>query len=539
MILHPLHTDMEKPSQLNNPFDYEPHPLCLMAVEELKDYLYNKAEWREEIDRGKMFGVLVVETANGMGYLAAYSGQIGGRSDWDDFVPAVFDYLQPDGYFKQHEAEIDQLNAAIRDEEAALDASGLPQLLEATRQRWEQSIAQYKDVMLASKMLRDQRRKERHLSPEEKAVLIRESQFQKAELHRKKLQYADEMGDIEQKIAVYQQQITARKRQRKELSDALQRWLFAQFEMLNADGERCNLLDIFRKTATRIPPAGAGECCEPKLLQYAYGHSLRPLAMAMFWWGESPRQEVRHHLQFYPACSGKCKPILAWMLDMKSLKRGEGAGRIRHEQPPLDKVYEDDDILVICKPAGVLTIPGIDAPYSIFSAFREAYPDLKTPVTVHRLDMATSGLLVLAKTKEAHFRLQQQFVQRTVRKRYVAVLDGTPDVPQEGTIALPLSSDLLDRPRQVVDYEHGKPSVTDYHIDKVADGRTWVTLVPHTGRTHQLRVHCAHQDGLATPIVGDEIYGTRAERLLLHAEYLEFNHPTSGERLCFERKAGF
>lgn len=562
MILHPLTTTIEPPLSLNNPFDYVPHPLCLLAVEEMKTYLYNKVEWRQEIERGKMFGVLIVEKPPisplssispsqsvspspptprpaELFYLMAYSGQIGGRSDWDDFVPAVYDYLQPDGYFKQHEAEIDQLNRDVDAAEAALTSSGLLEQLSLRHQEADAEIGQYKQLMMASKMLRDLRRKERHLSPQEKATLVRESQFQKAELHRKKQHFYDEIGKIERKIAELERPIMEKRQLRKEKSDALQQWLFRQFRLLNAVGEEQDLLEIFRHTAMRVPPAGAGECCEPKLLQYAFAHHLRPLAIAMFWWGDSPRQEVRHHLQFYPACSGKCKPILSWMLDLKSLLCSNGGGRIRPEQPPLDTVYEDDEILVVCKPTDVLTIPGIDAPFSIYSAFREAYPDLKTPVIVHRLDMATSGLLVLAKTKAAHLHLQQQFASRTVKKRYVAVLDGVPHAPRQGRITLPLSPDLLDRPRQIVDYEHGKPAVTDYIINKVEDGKTWITLFPLTGRTHQLRVHCAHQDGLGVPIVGDEIYGQRAERLLLHAEYLEFEHPSTSERMKFERVAAF
>ena len=315
MILHPFHissTGTDFPEKMNNPFDYEPHPLCIQICKELQTYLENKKEWREEIDRGKMFGILIVEG----GYLAAYSGQIGGRSDWDDFVPAVFDYLQPDGYFKTHEAEITHINESIlrleKDERMQKARTLIADLL-AQRQ---QAIADFQEKMKEKKAQRDLRRKQGNLSAEEEQAMTKESQFMKAELRRLKKSLA-EKTTLETEYEDYQNNISRLKQLRKQLSDALQQWLFAQFRMLNAEGEEKDLLEIFRDTALEdqpnlsllskraalkmVPPAGSGECCEPKLLQYAFRHHLNPLQMAMFWWGESPKEEIRHHLQFYPA----------------------------------------------------------------------------------------------------------------------------------------------------------------------------------------------------------------------------------------------
>ena len=546
MIFHPLHTDLQPPSQMNNPFDYEPHPLCLMAAEELKKHIGSRTDWKEEVDRGKMFGVLVVgkpasdapDAPLTLGYLAAYSGQILGRSDWEGFVPAVFDYLQPDGYFKQEEHRIDLLNAEIARREAELEASPVVRQLQQLRQEAAVAIDRKRLEMTAARQLRQLRRREGHLSEKEQQEMIRESQFLKAELHRTKKKFSDEIGTFEAESEVLEQAIEALRKQRRQRSDALQRWLFQQFVMVNAIGEHRNLLEIFQETALRVPPAGAGECCEPKLLQYAYLHGWHPYCMAMFWWGASPRQEIRHHGQFYPACTGKCKPILEWQLHRKHFVWGKGT--VRPEQPPLQVIYEDSHILAVNKQAGVLTIPGIDAPVSVYSMFRERYPDLKTPGIVHRLDMDTSGILLLAKTKLAHRGLQQQFENHIIRKRYLAVLEGVVGarLPRSGTISLPLRPDLQDRPRQMVDEAFGKTAETYYEIQREEDGHTVVALYPKTGRTHQLRVHCAHADGLGCPILGDRLYGhvsaygeDRPSRLYLHADRITFLHPASGEEM--------
>ena len=519
--LHSLTTDIEPPERFTYPFCYEPHPLAVLAAEAVQRELASM-----QLSEGKMFGVLVVMSpSHSVSFLAAYSGLLEGRNDWPYFVPPVFDAQQPDGHFKQTEREI-----------SAMDPVQHPLL-------------------------------------------------------------------------------------RKQMSQELQLWLFHQYRFLNARGETRDLVDVWQdyhcspriRKKFPLPPGGTGDCCAPKLLQYAYSHGLKPLCMAEFWWGPSPKTDIRHHGQFYPACRGKCKPVLTWMLQGLDVDPNpEEAGFLRLVP---EIVFEDESMVVLNKPSGMLSIPGRTEDYSVATWAQERWPGA---MLVHRLDLWTSGLIVVAKTKEAHLPLQEQFVRHTVRKRYIAVLDGVPVPPPTGTlkqpvpppigalkqpvppptggvrggqndcappaltpsdspcmgrmligespcmgrmliggspcrgrIELPLFSDPMNRPRQIVDYQRGKTAVTEYEVLAVTPsdspcmgwmGYTLVALYPHTGRTHQLRVHCAHEDGLGCPIHGDELYGRAPqtqgsvvqERLCLHADRLELTHPVTNERLHFE-----
>lgn len=568
-LFHLLVTSVKVPERLNNPFDYEPHPLTLLAAECVRRKLSVLPQWADEVAAGKMFGVLVCVDAEGrLGFLAAYSGQIGGREDWPWFVPAVFDYLQPDGYFKQEEARITDLNRRVEALEHDPQYLQLCAEQQALTQQAEAEIEAYQAMMREAKQRRD---KLRGAVAEEE--LIRESQFQKAELRRLKRRWAEKMESQQACLHPMKEAVEALKTERKRRSDNLQRWLFDQFVMLNAAGGRRTLTDIFANvppiitsyegvpvcqlphegtSARQLPPAGAGECCAPKLLQYAFLHHLKPLCIGEFWQGRSPKMEIRHHDQFYPACRGKCKPILEWMLGAPSSLTSHLSPLTSHPLPLAPHlIYADDCLLVIDKPSGLLSVPGRSDMPSVESLSRRDYPEL---YMVHRLDMDTSGLMVVALTQEAYHHLQRQFLERTINKRYEALLDGeiSPNklvtsplddshgLPVSGTISLPLRPDPLDRPRQVVDHEHGKAAVTDYRIIASEDGRTRVLLTPHTGRTHQLRVHCAHAEGLATPIVGDNLYGhPDGHRLCLHATKLVFTHPKTGQRLQFESPAPF
>ena len=552
--------------------DYEPHPLCIQACREVQEMLARREDWQEEIARGKMFGVLIVENvktdadkpkrgyqtgddeAPKWGYLAAYSGQIGGRSDWEDFVPAVFDYLQPDGYFKTHEAEISRINQSIshlEKDERMKEARTLIRQLQEERKR---TIAAYQEKMKEAKAKRDSRREAGNLSEAEEAEMIRESQFMKAELRRLKKSLSEKTA-LETEFEDYQENILRLKQLRKQLSDALQQWLFSQFRMLNQEGESKDLLEIFRDEALKeypqaaiatsriaalkmVPPAGSGECCEPKLLQYAYQHGYKPLQMAMFWWGESPKEEIRHHLQFYPACNGKCKPILHWMLPASTFEP-EAINLSIYDK--VETLYEDREIAVIHKPEGLLSVPGKDAAQpSVYALMRRKYPEATGPLIVHRLDMATSGVLLIAKTEFAYHRLQKAFLNHQIQKKYVAIISEK-EIPEKGIISLPLQPDYLNRPRQIVNHEQGKEAITEYEILERIDGsHLRIALYPKTGRTHQLRVHCAHQEGLNAPILGDPLYGNeKAARLHLHAEEITFEHPLTGKKITIKRKADF
>ena len=440
-MLHAMNCDIPKPERFTYPFCYEPHPLCLVAVEEVKREIE-----RIQPKEGKMFGVLVVEgmtqrDGSPVSFLAAYSGLLEGRNDWDFFVPPVYDAQQPDGYFKQKEREI--------------------------------------------------------------------------------------MASVDHK----------------EMSQALQLWLFRQYRMLNARGEEKDLVEIWQDyhSSPRIrekyplPPGGTGDCCAPKLLQYAYQHDLKPVCMAEFWWGPSPKSEVRHHGQFYPACSGKCKPVLAWMLQGLDVDPNPEVQGLLHQEPRI--VWEDEVMAVVDKPSGMLSLPGKIGDDSVATWALKRWPGA---MLVHRLDMMTSGILLVAKTSDAYHHLQKQFEERTIKKKYLAVVEGVPQ-QEHGIIDLPLSSDPLNRPYQMVDYAHGKRAITEYRaLTRVTKEPsrcyTLLALWPHTGRTHQLRMHCAHEQGLGCPIVGDEPYGQKADRLYLQAQAITFVHPVTGKRMHFELK---
>lgn len=536
MIFHPLNTDIPKPSRLNNPFFYEPHPLCLLATEEVKAAVSARKEWQAEVKQGKMFGVLVVERLSGqgssLGYLAAYSGQILGRSNWEGFVPAVFDYLLPGGYFKTHEQKISLLNAEVERLETDEERQQLKNRLDEQEKRAVCQIEAYKEEMKRAKARRDSLRKAGADALQQEAMRA-ESQWMKAELHRMKKRFRAERDVLLQGVERFDGALARLKEERKSQSDELQRWLFARFEMRNGRGERCSLLDIFARETGQLPPAGTGECCAPKLLQYAFAHHLRPVCMAEFWMGQTVMGEVRREGCFYPACQGKCGPTLRFMLQGIEVDPATPEGHVGGQ---LKVVYEDKNLTVVCKPAGMLSVPGKSGAASVYSLMRARYPDAASPLVVHRLDMDTSGLMLIAKTKEKHKNLQSAFKNRAVKKRYVALLEGLlPAEKQGGRISLPLSPDYLDRPRQRVDREKGKSAVTDYEVLGQVSGHSLVALYPQTGRTHQLRVHCAHAEGLNMPILGDALYGRKADRLYLHAEAVEI--PSEG--ISFRIEADF
>ncbi len=455
MKLHPLNTDIAKPERFTYPFCYEPHPLCQLAAKEVQAYIASHAEIKEDADHGKMFGVLVVENQNNqsiqnnqsnLNFLAAYSGLLAGRNDWEYFVPPVYDAQQPDGHFKTTEREISRISRETSSTSNSSSTRGM--------------------------------------------------------------------------------------------SQDLQLWLFHQYQLLNARGETKDLVDIWQNYYDRpklrekfpLPPGGTGDCCAPKLLQYAYQHHLHPVCMAEFWWGQSTKEELRQHLNYYPACRGKCKPILTWM--MEGLDVDVNPETLGFPHLEVKTIYEDDALLVVDKPSGMLSTPGRVEEYSVETIMRQRYLD---SFIAHRLDMWTSGLLIVAKSLEVYRSLQEQFVKHQVKKRYIAVLENLEILDhlyvleKKGTISLPLRPDPMNRPRQIVDHEHGKRAVTDYEFQN----ENIVALYPQTGRTHQLRIHCAHPEGLGRPIKGDELYGTKADRLYLHAEQIWFRHPITGEDIHF------
>ena len=584
-MLHTLNVSIPSPRQFTYPFCYDVDPLAEAASLELQRYIADADLMSTEKGCGKMFGVLVVEYedesgALQRGFLAAYSGLLGGRNDWPYFVPPVFDAQQPDGHFKRTEREISAINSEIRAIENDPEYLQSVEQHEQTKKRLQAEVDAFKAEVDAAKVRRDARRKSGEpLSEEEQAEMIRESQFMKAELRRRRKAMEQVGSTLTTQHSTF---LKSLQRKRKQMSDELQRWLFSAYRMLNAKGEERDLIDIFREYTHAMPPAGAGDCCAPKLLQYAYLHHLRPVCMAEFWWGESPASEIRHHLHYYPACRSKCLPILTHMLKGLDVAPNPLAQKRHTAEPRV--LYADEYIMVVDKPAGMLSVPGkAESVRSEFSdsaniSVEEYFANnskLKTQNSkflkaAHRLDMDTSGLLVLARTEQAYVELQRQFASRETVKRYEAVLSGVPTQNSKlktqnssaqpsgclEAISLPLIADINDRPRQRVDMEHGKPALTLYNIvevravdantavayttKKVDKRRTLVHLYPKTGRTHQLRVHCAHPLGLACPILGDPLYGTeRADRMYLHAAELTFRHPVTGETMHFLSPSGF
>lgn len=642
------------PVRFNNPFSYIPCRLCREAAGQVLEYLQGRTGWAAELQGGKMFGVLVVETREGeLGYLAAYSGNLQGKNDWEFFVPPVYDILLPDEFFKVGEREISALNCRIAAAEVSGELVALRREIASVQVRFAEEIARLKEIYAAGKRERERLRREledeaaggdtavagvagaevagvvalggepagREAASEKAAAgkgeilarMVKESQFQKAEIKRAERRMREALEPLRGRLVGIMDEIEGMKELRKVKSAVLQEEIFRHFVFLNARGEKKDLLEIFKdyySGETVLPPGGAGECAAPKLLQYAYLHGMRPVAMGEFWYGDSPKGEIRRHGEFYPSCKGKCAPILGFMLqgldvdeagvhssygqagafslhcqNVSMALYGQDDSLALHGQADsLEILYSDEHILAVDKPAGVLSVPGKDSAtlYPVpectctrsssvpvlgdrvtcqnavykeidvlkLLSFKSGFSEGKFYV-VHRLDMHTSGVLLLARSEEVYKRLQSQFAAREVEKVYYAVLEGEVSesgcgsavswdagvgsgygtgsvVGRGGIISLPLLPDYNNRPAQIVDFEHGRESVTRFRILKIEQGRTFVEFRPLTGRTHQLRVHSAHKYGLNAPIVGDLLYGTPAERLMLHAYSVKFYHPVLG-----------
>ena len=516
VTLHPLPGsvgEIPAPEQFTYPFCYEPHPLCVAAADEVRRYLSQHPEWRDELQKGKMFGVLVVE---GNMFLAAFSGTLDGKTQHEYFVPPVFDLMAPGCYFQEEEAAISDINRRI--EAIPLQPSPL-------RTQMAEELAAFKKQMQQSKAERDALRKSISLDEmgENEQKLIRQSQFQKAEYRRLKQAWEQRIFADEAPLREQQKQVEQLQKERHERSVALQQWLFRQFVFLNALGETQALPELF---APATPPSGAGECCAPKLLQAAYKEGLHPLCMAEFWVGASPVDEIRHDGHYYPACNSKCRPILRHMLRGLNVEPNPLLANREQLLSQLHIIYKDKEMAVVSKPAGMLSVPGKEELPSVQEAIKCAIPSTTGPLIVHRLDMDTSGLMLIALTEEKYHELQQLFLERRIHKVYHALLEHEMPVGEEGDICLPLRPDYDDRPRQMVDMKHGKPAQTHYRVHENRDGHAFVELQPITGRTHQLRVHCAHPLGLGNPIIGDRLYGKPAERLMLHAYSITLNGKT-------------
>jgi tRNA pseudouridine32 synthase/23S rRNA pseudouridine746 synthase len=491
-----------------------------------------------------MFGVLLVKSPQGeIGFLSAFSGKIADQNLLPGFVPPVFDMLTEQSFFRTELADITAVSDELKTKQTNPKLLQLREALKVNQAQYKQEESKQRQRIIEGRAARKAERAKAEASLEPEALkerlveLSKQSVAEKNVLKYLKLEWDEKITRISQELSQLETSLIALKEQRKQMSNALQNKLFKQYRFLNANGQEQSLQAIFKPTATPTPPAGAGECAAPKLLHYAYLHGFQPLALAEFWWGVSPKSEIRQHKSFYPSCNSKCQPILGHMLDGLAVDDNPLEENWA-EDKELEILFEDEAMVVVNKPSGLLSVPGKTIKDSAYTRLQERHPDVEGPFVIHRLDMATSGLLVFALTKRANKSLQKQFISRSVEKRYVALLEGEIKEPN-GKIELPMRGDPDDRPRQLVCYEHGKPALTTWTLIETINGRSKLLLYPKTGRTHQLRVHCAHHLGLNTAMVGDALYGQKADRLHLHAEFLELDHPYSKERMRFQVDSEF
>ena len=580
-VLHPIQcAPGDIPAGFNDPFRYSPCPAVARASREIISHIHSDRTLDGILSEGKMLGVLIVEIPDDklqdgaeqfrerLAYLAGFSGIAGGKNRLPGFVPPVLDLLEPEGHFKKEEGVISEINVRIRSILESREYLEAAESLSEINGGKASAMASWKEKMAESKQRRRRIREclragvmpdsadtahytEEPVHDMEKLqdALIRESQYEKACLKRIAAEYDARLPEARRLMENASGEIRKLRERRKDLSDILQKWIFDNTIVLNACGERKSIAAIFSDRGL-VPPAGTGECAAPKLLQYAFLHGLRPLAMGEFWYGRSPDNEVREEGRFYPSCSSKCGPLLGFMmrgiaLSTENAERAQANACRGIGQESI--IYEDDSIIVADKPAGMLSVPGNTGQPSFMELLEKSSADRERRdrsriLPVHRLDMDTSGIIIYAKTEEAQRNLRQQFEARKIQKTYLADLDIPEKWPhregETGTISLPLAPDILDRPRQKADTEKGKRAISEYRILSIRGKRASAELHPLTGRTHQLRVHAAHKHGLGAPVIGDRLYGSAASsgRLHLHAASISFAHPVSGEEMHLESK---
>ena len=557
------------PERFTFPFCYEPHPLSLLASKELQQQLTDSAYYQQAFTRtGKMFGVLIVEnTAGEVGYLSAYSGKLitdgGSPQSTINFVPPAFDIEAETDSFQTEINIINRLNGELDTLLANPLLEQYQQALELTLNQQDKQLDEHRKQMAVNKKLRKEKRSQatNNLNGDDLAQslkqLAQDSIDGKNQLRDLKVYWQHLILQAQQNLDSLTDEINGIKKKRKQLSTKLQKQLFKQYRLLNIAGVEKDPIELFQNLPYQIPPAGTGDCAAPKLLQHAFKQNMKPIAMAEFWWGQAPKSEIRQHKNFYGACSGKCQPILAHMLEGMAIDENPLLVNPA-EGKPLDIIYQDEDIVVVNKPSEFLSVPGKNIEDSVYLRIKKQFPQATGSYIVHRLDMSTSGLMVLTLTKRAQKNIQQQFINRTIKKRYVAILEGKIAGEIEsilknnsGEINLPLRGDFEDKPKQLVCFEQGKKAKTQWEVIGLVEGKSKLYLYPETGRTHQLRVHCAHPLGLNLPILGDDLYGrsnrlthdgmtdTQVKRLYLHAEMLTLTHPITKKEMTFQVEADF
>ena len=544
------------PEKFTFPFYYRPHKLALLAAQELQKHISDQHDWahnfgikegkegKEGIPLGKMFGVLVVKNSEGeIGYLSGFSGALAGRNIISGFVPPIYDRMEAESYFKTESEKSNAINSEIEKIESSQCFDKAKKNLDIQIRLTHDKLKKQRDSLkVGQRERRVWRQKQKELLFKDQYQKILDCQQQESIndnfLYKEYNVYLKtKLAIVQQSVDDFQERIIVLKEERKARSILLQKWLFDQYRFVNKGGDFKSVVDIFKGRTPDIPPAGAGDCAAPKLIQYAFTNKLEPIVMAEFWWGKAPSSKIRKHGYFYPSCKGKCEPILGYMLegmdvDPNPMLINPAIGK------KIETIYEDEFVVVINKPAEFLSVPGKNISDSVQERMKLKYPNASGPLIVHRLDMSTSGIMIIALSKEIHKNLQRQFIKRTIIKRYIAILDGVVK-GNEGYIDLPIRVDLDNRPCQLVCYEYGKSARTKWEVIAREQQRTRIQFHPITGRTHQLRVHAAYEKGLNAPIFGDDLYGIKGERLHLHAEAITFVHPITKESMSFQVDVDF
>lgn len=532
-----LEQEIKIPTLFTFPFFYQPDELAIQASNQLIQRI-ESIDWLHEFwpttsseGLGKMFGVLVVKKNDELGYLSAFSGKIGEEVSIDGFVPPVFNRLSHDSYFKKGEREIEDLTEQIEALKTDPNYKNWLTILDSQKRYSYKVIEKIKnEIKIAKTKRQNLRDSDEYINQD---FLNEESKLEQIKFKRIKRFWKERIEFLTQKVAVFENNIELLKTERKNLSTQIQTNLFEDYKFLNYNKEERNLLSIFKHTSSPIPPAGAGDCSAPRLLQYAYKNDYQPISMAEFWWGKSPNSVIRKHKEFYPSCRSKCEPILGHML------KGLNVAKNPMLETPktlgeIETIFEDDFLIVINKPSELLSAPGKTITDCVLFRLEQLLATKQQkPYLIHRLDMSTSGIMIVAKTKEAHKSIQRQFLNKKIQKEYIAILEGKL-TKKTGKVVLPLRVDVDNRPHQMVCYEHGKYAETEYEVLSYENGKTRILFRPITGRTHQLRMHAAHPNGLNIAILGDDLYGSPANRLHLHAAKITFSHPISKEVLTFE-----
>ena len=522
--------------KFTNPFRYTPEPCVADAARLLMERIRASEELSDIFSEGKMLGVLVFRDQSGQeGFLSGFSGNAGGRSIIEGFVPPIFDLSAPEGHYRTEEKEISLINENIRTLEEDSELEFLKSRLAELCSEKEMALDEFRQTASQNKNKRDLIRRS-GATQQILETITKEAQKEKADLKRLKIRYNSEIEEIQERLENKLEAIGRLKKERQRKSDALQEWIFRQYVVHNALGEASSIMDIFAGRSL-VPPGGTGECAAPKLLEYAFRNNLQPLAMGEFWYGKSPETAVRTHGHFYPSCTSKCGPLLGFMLQGLEIQED------KHIRDTYSTVFADKWLTVVSKPSGMPSVPGLDGKKSLQEILQEKLQREIHPV--HRLDMDTSGLIIFAFDKQVAEHLHRQFESHSIEKEYIARLCPGREIDSEGMIDLPLGPDYDERPRQKVDISGGKDAITRYKsLSDNEDGTTDILFFPHTGRTHQLRVHSAHTLGLGRPIVGDILYGGNMvaeekctkgccgeSRLHLHARKICFIHPATGEKM--------